>query len=288
MIFAFKGKGALVVAGLMLAALLVSPGVAFAKPPDGSTKDQIKELEARVSALEAQVEALMTFVQALEPFISVNPDPMDGLAGPHIIFEGANVHVRSGSGATDDGWNYSDPTASVLTGLGNLVVGYNEDNASEDEWPKVDDRTGSHNLIVGVDHTYSRFGGFIAGLDNTTSASFASVCGGDVNVASGAASSVTGGSYNEASGRHSSVSGGDYNKATGYRSSVSGGNGNVAGAWRSSIAGGSGNEASGERSSISGGSNNVASGDRSSVSGGRNRNAPTADSWAAGSLLQPN
>ena len=27
-------------------------------------------------------------------FVTVNPDPMNGLAGPHIIFEGANVHVR--------------------------------------------------------------------------------------------------------------------------------------------------------------------------------------------------
>jgi hypothetical protein len=268
--FAQKGKDTLIAGGLMLVALLLSPGVAFAAPPGGSTKNRIDALEAQVSALEAQVEALMTFVQAVEPFISVNPDPMDGLAGPHIIFEGVNVHVRSGSGATDDGWwspEPGPPPAGALTGLGNLVVGYNEDAM------QIRARAGSHNLVVGEEHAYSSYGGFVAGYNNNVTGEYSSVSGGSYNIASGGVSSVSGGQANGARGALSSVSGGTNNNASG---------------WGSSICGGSGNAAVAGESSVSGGSLNTASGRWSSVSGGSHRNAPTAGSWAAGSLLQPN
>ena len=37
---------------------------------------------------------------------------LDGLAPPHVIFDGVNLHVRNGSGQTD-----------TNNGLGNLVIG---------------------------------------------------------------------------------------------------------------------------------------------------------------------
>jgi putative peptide zinc metalloprotease protein len=52
--FALKGKGTLMAAGLMLGAFLVSPTVAFAKPPD----TKIDVVAARVTVLEAQVREL--------------------------------------------------------------------------------------------------------------------------------------------------------------------------------------------------------------------------------------
>jgi len=58
--------------------------------------------------------------------------------GNDLIFSGVNLHLRDGSGST-----------SGTNGLGNLIIGYNED-----EWV-ANPRNGSHNLVVGDNHTYS-------------------------------------------------------------------------------------------------------------------------------------
>ena len=209
-------------------------------------EDQVAELETLVAELEA-----------LTQHVEVEYEKMDGLAGPHVIFEGANVHVRSGSGTTGDG--------GALRGLGNLVVGYNIDTGA-DGW---ETRTGSHNLVVGDNHTYSSFAGFVAGHNNTISGGRASVCGGRANTASGPFSSVSGGFRNVASGKDSSVSGGANNLASGRQSTVSGGQLNETSGPYSSVSGGQYSTASGNYSSVSGGTNNLASGNHSTVAGGR-------------------
>ena len=56
-------------------------------------------LAARVAELEAQVAAMEEILQ----FVYVETEPINNLAGPHWIIEGANLHVRSGSGDTADG-----------------------------------------------------------------------------------------------------------------------------------------------------------------------------------------
>ena len=222
-------------------------------------------LATRVAQLEAQVAALEEILR----FVRVEFESINGLAGPHWIVEGANVHVRSGSGVTNDG---CEPrvvgSCENLTGLGNLVVGYNEGFPSQ-----ADVRNGSHNLIVGSGHRYTSIGGLVAGRFNAILGRFSSVCGGISNEASGSLSSVCGGGSNVASGPISSVSGGASNEASGRESSVSGG---VA------------NNASGRRSSVSGGFDNEASGGSSSVSGGKRRTAPDGVNWAAGDLFEPN
>jgi hypothetical protein len=168
-----------------------------------------------------------------------------------IVFEGANVHVQSGSGFTN----------GTVNGLGNLFVGYNEDAS----WGL--DRTGSHNLVVGQYHSYSSWGGLAAGQQNTVSGE-ASVAFGNLNEASGYYSSITGGYYSDASGDASSITGGFHSDASGDYSSISGGyNSNASGDY-SSISGGYLNSATGDYATMSGGYNNVASGDISSVSGG--------------------
>ncbi len=188
-----------------------------------------------------------------------------------VRFDGVNVHVRNGAGSQ-----------SEINGTGNLIVGYDEVSAEDLN------QTGSHNLVVGADHSYTSHGGAVFGSGNSISSPYATVTGGQSNTASGDFSSVSGGERNEASGNYSSVSGGDSNmangdfssvsggernEANGNYSSVSGGRQNTASANNSSVSGGWNNEASGLHSSVSGGFTNVASGDQASVCGGQTNTA---------------
>jgi len=206
----------------------------------------IGELEARVVALEAKLANVV-----------INNNPLVGLSGPHFIFSGVNVHVRNGSGQSD-----------TTNGVGNIIVGYNEpDNADTSK------RTGSHNLVIGQEHEYSRYNGLVAGFNNRLEGVHSTVSGGYQNVASAFYAVVSGGRYNDATGDYSSVNGGLYNVAGGIYSSVSGGYGNSAGGNYASISGGAVNSADGNYASVSGGAANSAGGGYASVSGGRTNSA---------------
>ncbi len=141
-----------------------------------------------------------------------------------IVLTGKNLQIVSGEGETD-----AEPN-----GLGNLIIGYNEDEFA------ANDRSGSHNLVVGREHIYSSYGGIVAGVANGVIAPYASVCGGEFNWATATLSSVGGGSGNLASGRTSHVAGGRGNTASGPGSAVSGGASNSAGGADATVAGGSG------------------------------------------------
>jgi len=233
--------------------------------------------QAADSALQTALAALQTgnaLAQALLPHVSVVQGPLNGVAGPHIVFERANVHIRSGSGATDD--------HGALTGLGNLFLGYNEPRFPSD----TSNRTGAHNLIVGPEHQYPASGGFLAGVSNTASGTSASVSGGAFNIAGGLRASVSGGFVNTASGNAASVSGGGANTASGSTASISGGVGNTADGTSASVSGGGGGIAGGGYASVGGGFYNTASSGYASVSGGSIRTATGIDDWAAGALFQ--
>jgi hypothetical protein len=228
---------------------------------------------AQISALQAQVTALQNSnVMALNPYVSVDTTDTiqnaTGLKGPHVLFTGVNVHIRSGSGSTADG-TVANPDNS-LTGLGNLIIGYNEPRIISYNNFDLTGRGGSHNLIVGPGHKYESYGGFVAGSFNEISGVSSSVSGGDNNTASGNYSSVSGGGRNTASGNGSSVSGGTDNTASGEDAS--------------SVSGGVRNTASGGFSSVSGGLSNTASGPYSSVSGGYGVTATDSEpfGWSAG------
>ena len=266
----------------------VNANFTAAKTAVDDNDSRIVALEARVSTLEGELTALqgqLVTVLALAPFLNLDPNVLNGLTGPHVIFEGVNVHIRSGTGTTDDG--------GTLTGLGNLVVGYNEPPAGL----AAGERAGSHNLIVGREHRYLNFGGLVAGLENTISGEEASVSGGQLNTASGLVASVSGGANNTASGPGASVSAGNSNTASGSTASVSGGARHTARGQRASVSGGYNNTASGDdssvsggfqntayglRASVSGGEGNTASGSMASVSGGRRCTVTSTDAWGVG------
>jgi hypothetical protein len=189
----------------------------------GTAQYEDTDLAQRVADLEYKLE-----------YVSGGADEM--------VITGANLRIVNGLGST-----------GTTNGLGNLIVGYNEERGGGD-----DRRTGSHNVVVGSEHNFSRFGGLVVGESNEISGDFAS------------------------------VSGGVSNRATGRTASVSGGFGNTASGSASSVSGGSTNTASMGVTSVSGGESNRATGRAASVSGGTNRTAPGEDDWVAGPLFADN
>jgi hypothetical protein len=173
--------------------------------------------------------------------------------GDRMVLSGVNLQIVSGEGATD-----AEPN-----GLGNLIIGYDEGDA--------DAKTGSHNLVVGPGHGYTRFGGIVAGSDNSINADFASAIGGSLNTSAGASSVVTGGFGNVATAANSAICGGETNRTRGKSSTVTGGIDNLT---------------LGTGATVTGGMNNVASGNLSSVSGGSGGEAPERASWRAGRLVE--
>jgi hypothetical protein len=175
--------------GLAVLAWALPVGTAQEDTVAGNEKGK-KGLEQRVAALES----LLTHFRR---------------KGNEITIKGANLHIVNGLGSTDCTDDQTgNPTPDCPNGLGNLIVGYNEPRP---EGVGENIRTGSHNVVVGQWHNFSRFGGLVVGEFNTISDDFASVSGGLGNTASGEWSSVSGGIFNTASGDFSSVSGGENN-----------------------------------------------------------------------------
>jgi FtsZ-binding cell division protein ZapB len=179
-------------------------------------QNEIDSLQTSNTGLQTQLAAVQSnHALLLGPFVSVDPDPEIGVIGPNIIFSGANIHIVSGSGSTDDGM-LNNPSAT-LRGLGNLIIGYNEDPGKRPGGPEAPppilgpgDRSGSHNLVIGRWNRFTKaaFGGLVAGEANIISNEGAGVSGGFGNTASGFDASVVGGVVNTASGNEASVIGG--------------------------------------------------------------------------------
>jgi hypothetical protein len=212
------------------------------------------EVDSLLSGYEERIAALEAKLQ----YLTVVAGTVNEMPGPHVMITGANLHVRSGSGSTP----------GTLNGLGNLIVGYNELRNFEN------DRSGSHNIVVGRNNNYTSFGGLVVGYENTISGEYASVSGGGYNTASEYYASVSGGRDNTASEYYASVSGGWANTASGYYASVSGGLHNTASETSASVSGGRNNTASGDYAFVGGGGGttatdgNQAIGNYSSILGG--------------------
>jgi hypothetical protein len=231
---------------------------------------------AQITALQKQVNLIATNpVLALGPFVTLDPNPEVGVVGPNITFHGANIHVVSGSGSTTDNGN--------PTGLGNLIVGYNENpatstlpdpNTSLGPNPLVlGDRSGSNNLVIGRWNRFNRlsFGGLVAGENNTIAGEGATVVGGARNTASGQDAAILAGYDNISSSPQSAIVGGNQNRALVYQSSILGGVFNVT---------------NGPCTAIVGGATNVCGGSEGTLLGGHDQNVylnesiwPTPTTW---------
>ena len=240
---------------LIAVTTLFSVGVVFAGP----LEDRIIALEAKVAALEAN--------QAVQigqlGYMRLDTNELNGVIGPHVIFEGVNLHLQNGA---DSSW--------AVNGLGNFIVGYNEIPEGihyGDLLPG--DRSGSHNYVAGWRNRFTQnaYCGVVVGEGNSIGGEKAIAIGGDGNQAMASQASVVGGFRNTAMGDNSVIAGGVWNQTIGNHSVVSGGEQN---------------RGVGDGSTITGGNYNEALGPLSSVSGGFQRTATGEHDWTAGSLWE--
>lgn len=158
-------------------------------PPDLETELRLRELEEKTAAIEVSND------------------------GRELTFNGVNVHIVDDTGSTicsSDGCN----------GLGNLIIGYDEVDSDTQ-------KSGSHNLVMGTQNSYTSAGGIVTGERNGIHGQYAVVTGGDSNMALGYSAFIATGSDNLVTGNHNAILGGSDNKNQGFWSSILGGVGNT-------------------------------------------------------------
>ncbi len=134
-----------------------------------ATTASVSDHEGRIADLETTVANLQSIVSALSAklaYMSVDKSStLNGLAPPHVIFTDANIHIQNGSAQSD-----------TTNGVGNLVIGYNESSFADSSR-----RKGSHNLVIGQEHEFSRYNGLVAGFNNRLEGIHSTVSGGSAS-----------------------------------------------------------------------------------------------------------
>lgn len=144
---------------------------------DRAVKSNVARLENRIAQLERTVETLASLLEGVTR------------KNGTIQFSNVNVQIVNGRGSTQQ-----------TNSRGNLIVGYNEGSGN-------DDRSGSHNIVVGSKNDYTSYGGIVSGFNNEITGKYATVIGGNNNSSSGDYSSITSGANNSAKGKYSSING---------------------------------------------------------------------------------
>jgi len=197
-----NGNGSASVATLQAKITALENSVNTLLSADSAMLSSLQTAQSQIAALQTRIATLenrpVGGVAGLENYVTLDPNPINGVTGPHLLITGVNVHIRSGSQATDDG--------GTPRGLGNLIIGYNETSNTV-----VMPRSGSHNLVMGTMNGFSSVGGAVLGQQNQVTGRYAAVLAGELNVASGISASILGGNQNTALGRDSTVYGGQLN-----------------------------------------------------------------------------
>ncbi|MCK6510517.1 hypothetical protein L6R29_11175 [Myxococcota bacterium] len=189
-----------------------------------------------------------------------------------ITLKNANLHIQSGSGSTD----------GTVNGFGNLILGYNEDGGT------AKTRTGSHNLILGREHSYTEHSSILSGTKHTVNAPYASAIGGSSNtITSNAphavaiaganntfASSRTalyaaslGGEDNQINSNYAAAVAGQNNSNTGtHAAAVAGQNNSITATHAATLAGG-GTDANNDKNTVSQSHAAAVAGQKNTVNG---------------------
>lgn len=142
-------------------------------------EQEIIQLKEQINRLEERVNLLLKYIQVNES------------STPTLIISGANLQILNSAQDVES------------NGLGNLIVGNNKLRNTT----SVNDRNGSHNIIVGDYHHYTGCSSIILGRKNTSNSN----------------SSLIGGFKNKISSDYSSILSGCYNRVKEWGSCVLGG-----------------------------------------------------------------
>ena len=189
--------------------------------------------QLEIVILQNQLAQQATLLESMAPLMNLIPiADRTAFSNDTWTLEALNLQVVNGLGTT-----YGDSN-----GLGNVFVGYNEEEGGHHEpdgnFMAGEIRTGSHNIVLGAGHTFSHNGAFVGGYNNSALGQGASLFSGQASLATGSFGAVLGGLDNRATGSFSCVSGGHSNTASGERSSAAGGLLNESAGIATSILGG--------------------------------------------------
>ncbi|MDZ4734468.1 MAG: hypothetical protein SGJ16_12905 [Nitrospirota bacterium] len=161
---------------------------------EASLSSQLAAANTRLSALEkpgAGGGSIDPVLVELAKYVKVEPGALNGVKGPHVVITGVNLHLRSGRNSTSDN--------GALSGLGNLIVGYNEAQNTPviyDEAGCDRSLTGSHNIVTGDGNLFTSYDGLVVGSNHCVTSPNTSILAGDTNEAHGANSAILGGKRN--------------------------------------------------------------------------------------------
>ncbi len=165
--------------------------IANLKTALATANGQLSVLDERLKAIETGRGGGSTnpVLTELAKYVKVELGTLNDVKGPHVVFTGVNLHVRSGKNATNDG-------GAALSGLGNLIVGYNETQSTPVTYDAAGcDRvlTGSHNIVMGTGNFFTSYGGIVVGSNHCVTSPNSSILAGDTNEAHGLNSAILGG-----------------------------------------------------------------------------------------------
>ncbi|MES9969073.1 MAG: hypothetical protein ABW092_03510 [Candidatus Thiodiazotropha sp.] len=160
--------------------------------------ERINKLEARVEELESALEGLSTGgVGRLNNYLSFHDEGECVTAR----LTGLNLQIVNGE----------DRTHSANC-KGNLILGYNEPNGDLGV-----DRSGSHNLVIGIRHNYTSFCGIINGDSNVVNGEYGAILNGSECYIQAGHVTMCGGFDHKGNGSRSTMLSGFDNGGTGDR-----------------------------------------------------------------------
>ncbi len=130
----------IIVSGIAIIFAFVPLFALGGKPKKDELASRIEDLESLVASQSNELKGLQDRLACIDT----------SSASSTIVFSGCNVHIRNGVGSTES-----------ANARGNLIIGYNEN-------PMLENRQGSHNLVVGANHGYAGVSGLSAGTNSAS------------------------------------------------------------------------------------------------------------------------
>ncbi|MES9894539.1 MAG: hypothetical protein ABW141_06540 [Candidatus Thiodiazotropha endolucinida] len=187
--------------------------------------NRIRELEVRIEELESSLEGLSAGgIGRLNDYLSFH-DQNECITAR---LTGINLQIVNGEGNTQS-----------VNCRGNLILGYNEPTTEG-----TVDRSGSHNLILGIRHNYASYCGIVNGVANNLTSEYGAILNGQECYANATHVTICSGYDHKGNGSYSTILSGFDNGGLGSRAVFLDGTNNRAEHSQTIFIGGSGETSS--------------------------------------------